>query len=385
MCRNWVIKFWTFFILGFFVFILPKNTYAKDYYVNPAGNDTNTGTQSSPFKTLSKGNSVLVAGDTLYVSGNYTTTLNITKSGNTSAPIKYIGQNLPKINVGSNASLSINIAADYVVVDGFDAFGGNSHGLYTTRKHIQILNNKIHGGAASNNGSGTTCTGSAQWGSGLKLAVGAEDILIKGNEVYENCGEGLAVTRGVNVRVENNVIRDNYSVNLYLDNSPFTTAIGNQSICTGTYLRDGNRPTAILLGNEFYDGWGSQSHDILVENNKTSGCNKAIRLYNPINGPMTNIIVRNNCYIGTVDSPFASAAGATLSNNVACGSTGGSPIPVPKVADMEPDGDVDGNDYLTLIASFGLTGSSGWIRSDIIRNGKVDIFDFNKLITNFGL
>lgn len=372
-------------ILGFCLLMLafPLSVSAADYYVNSSGNDSNSGTATAPFRTFSKANSILSPGDTLYVSGEYATTLNITKSGINGSPIKYIGLNYPKINVGSSSSLSINIAADYIVVQGFDAFGGTSHGLYTDKKHTQILNNKIHGGAASNNGLGTTCTGSAQWGSGLKLRVGAEDILIKGNEVYENCGEGIAVTRGVNVRVENNIIRDNYSVNLYLDNSPFTTAIGNQSICTGTYLRDGNRPTAILLGNEFYDGWGSQSHDILVENNKTSGCNKAIRLYNPINGSMTGLTVRNNCYTGTVDSPFVSVPGAVVSNNGFCGSIS-SPIPVSNVADLEPDGDVDGNDFNTLISNFGLTGSSGWIRSDILKNGKVDIFDFNKLISNFG-
>ncbi len=53
-------------------------------------------------------------------------------------------------------------------------------------------------------------------------------------------------------------------------------------------------------------------------------------------------------------------------------------------SDLEPDGDVDGTDYNTLVSNFGLTGILGWIRSDIIKNGIVDIFDFNKLITNFG-
>jgi hypothetical protein len=64
-----------------------------------------------------------------------------------------------------------------------------------------------------------------------------------------------------------------------------------------------------------------------------------------------------------------------------------SPIATPNynIADLEPDGDVDGNDYLTLVSKFGLTGILGWIRSDILKNGVVDIFDFNRLISNFGI
>lgn len=40
-------------------------------------------------------------------------------------------------------------------------------------------------------------------------------------------------------------------------------------------------------------------------------------------------------------------------------------------------------DYNVLIADFGKTGASGWIPADIIKNGKVDLFDYNILVTNF--
>ena len=35
-----------------------------NYYVSPTGSDTNSGTHGEPFKTITKGISVLVAGDT---------------------------------------------------------------------------------------------------------------------------------------------------------------------------------------------------------------------------------------------------------------------------------------------------------------------------------
>lgn len=62
-----------------------------------------------------------------------------------------------------------------------------------------------------------------------------------------------------------------------------------------------------------------------------------------------------------------------------------SSAPTYNTSDLEPDGDVDTEDFLTLVSNFGLTGILGWIRSDIVKNGAIDIFDFNKLISNFGL
>ena len=45
---------------------------ATTYYVATTGNDANPGTQSQPFATMTKGISVLQAGDTLYVrAGSY--------------------------------------------------------------------------------------------------------------------------------------------------------------------------------------------------------------------------------------------------------------------------------------------------------------------------
>ena len=41
-------------------------------------------------------------------------------------------------------------------------------------------------------------------------------------------------------------------------------------------------------------------------------------------------------------------------------------------------------DYNVLVGEFGKTGTPGWIKADIIKNGKVDEFDYNALVENFG-
>src|SRR5262245_14536553 len=43
--------------------------HAATYYVSPNGNDSSSGTQSSPFRTVNRGVSVLNPGDTLLVRG----------------------------------------------------------------------------------------------------------------------------------------------------------------------------------------------------------------------------------------------------------------------------------------------------------------------------
>jgi len=55
-----------------------------------------------------------------------------------------------------------------------------------------------------------------------------------------------------------------------------------------------------------------------------------------------------------------------------------------KQGDLNRDGRVDIFDYNILVADFGKTGTPGWIPSDINGNGKVDIFDYNILVENFG-
>ncbi|MBI3576604.1 hypothetical protein HY086_01020 [Candidatus Gottesmanbacteria bacterium] len=52
--------------------------------------------------------------------------------------------------------------------------------------------------------------------------------------------------------------------------------------------------------------------------------------------------------------------------------------------DLDNNGKVDIFDYNLLVANFGKTGVVGFTPADIDKNGKVDIFDYNILVGNFG-
>lgn len=55
-----------------------------------------------------------------------------------------------------------------------------------------------------------------------------------------------------------------------------------------------------------------------------------------------------------------------------------------KQGDLNGDGKIDIFDYNTMVTNFGKTGSNGFTPADINKNGSVDIFDYNILIGNFG-
>lgn len=383
-------------------FIISSPVHAIDYFVAPSGSDTNPGTStSSPFKTFSKANSKLVAGDTLNATGDYTTTLSITKSGTAAQPISYIGVNYPKLSVGGSTT-AINITGNYINVIGFDVSGGSSHVIYVDSKHVKIENNKVHNGVIGN-GESNNCLNN-QWGSGIKVKMGGEDIVIKGNSVYENCGEGIAVSRGSNVQVQNNIVRDNFSVNIYIDNSPNSSATDNNVSCTGTYLRDGRRPSGIVIGEEGYPGWGWNRHDNNVVNNIVNGCYQGIALWAPykgdagltipsgvnyqnglisgntvINGTSDsiqvrsinqNVIISNNTIYKAININTAAIPGVTMTNNIISNtppSPTASPTTIP--GDYNNDRHVNIFDYNILVAGY---------------KTLYTIFDYNTLVANYG-
>ncbi|HSL30314.1 MAG TPA: right-handed parallel beta-helix repeat-containing protein [Anaerolineales bacterium] len=281
------------------------------YYVSTTGNDSNAGSSTAPFKTFKKAVSVLRPGDTLQVmAGTYTESLRMTASGTASAPISVIG-NGAIVDMKALQTTAIKISGSYVILSGFEVIGALDAGIAIPGKYVTVSNNKVHDNVTEN-GIGT-CGTNDSWASALKVGVGGQNITIESNTVYNNCGEGIAVTRGVNVTVKNNTVYDNFAPNIYIDNSPYSTVQGNLVYCTGARLRrDGTRATGIGLGEELYSGWGAQMHDIMVSGNTVRDCGKGIGAFaSEVGGTFTNVtITRNN-----VPSGFARPIALSTSPN----------------------------------------------------------------------
>lgn len=203
------------------------------YYVATSGSDANSGSQASPFKTFSKAVSVMAPGDTVHVfGGSYTERLSISKNGAANAlltvkPVEgqkvvidqgmlsdkgiditgsYIhvsGIEVKNSKSGPDSGTCVNILGQYNTVSGLVVHDCQGHGIYTEGKHIIISGNTVYRSNLLNEAR------TSSWGSGIKVKVGGEDILIENNTVYHNYGEGIAVTRGINSIVRGNKVYDN--------------------------------------------------------------------------------------------------------------------------------------------------------------------------------
>jgi hypothetical protein len=225
-----------------------------------------------------------------------------------------------EVNASAATMRQLRISGNYIHVSGGEVSNGESHGVLITGKNVIVEGMRVHNGVTENGA--TKCSGTGGWGSAIKVQVGGENVVIRNNEVYENCGEGIGITRGVNVSVEGNRVWDNFSVNIYLDNSPNSRAVNNYIACGNpNYFR--NWPPAgpargVMIGIEYFSGWGNQAHDILVDGNTIEKCG-GVSLYKDTEmktQTLTNTTISNNVFIG-VPTPFVNVAGAIVFNNAA--------------------------------------------------------------------
>lgn len=315
------------------------------YYVSPIGNDANPGTSSAPFKTFAKANSVLTAGSTLNIyAGTYNEQLKISKSGTSSAwiTVKPLGgtvvidmKNAATFGVIVNASyvtisglevknsgdICVNLVGNNLTVDGMVVHECMNHGIHTNNSsQIKILNSRVYRTVLSN----ASRSLSSGWGSGIKVRV-SDGVLIQGNIVYNNYGEGLG-TRGTNLTIRANTVYDNFSVNIYT-NSENAIIERNFVYCkpNSGFERDGLPAAGISMGEEYFDGWGARLKNARVINNIVAFCKHGVR-YNGADdrltdGGLKNATIAYNTLYGSTNSALSivyesAQAGTLIANNI---------------------------------------------------------------------
>lgn len=277
-------------LLTLIFFFFEKN----DKYISPKGDDTFLCTWNMPCKTLKRASEIAKPGDVIHIlEGTYNEVLTISTSGTSNSKISFIGKNAIVRGIIINAS--------YIHVSGLEIVNSLSHGIIALKSNIVIENNQVHHGIIEN-GSGPVCGQEEEvsWGSGIKVERGAENIKITNNKVFNNCGEGIAVTMGDNIEVTKNMILDNYSVNIYIDNSSFVIVSENKINCSGQeYLRDNKPASGIAIGEEEYQGWGARRRDTLITNNLIDGCYEGIVSWAPEgeNGIERNLTIKGNTIV----------------------------------------------------------------------------------------
>ncbi len=239
----------------------PNNTLA--FYVSTTGNDANSGTISSPWRTIQHAANVALAGDTIYIRGGiYIESVTINVSGSATGGYitfqSYSGETA--IVDGTGLSVSgetglINIANhDYIKIVGLEIRNYSTSstanvpvGIWITGadSYIQILNNHIHDIKNSASGCNANALGLAAYGTNATTAI--NNLIIDSNQLDHltlGCSESLTVDGNVQYwTITNNVIHDNN--NIAID------AIGFEKVSSNTatdQARDG-----VISGNTIYN------------------------------------------------------------------------------------------------------------------------------------
>lgn len=281
--------------------------HGADYYVdtaNASASDSNPGTAASPWKTITKANQVLSAGDTVYIKqGTYTSYISPARSGTAGSPITYrnfgsdnvlITQNTHAVTLYSKSYITIQ-GLNFSNMDGFLDFETSSHNIVAYCKFDQMRNpgmwsgswlglssqyNWIHHCTFSNYGYFTTGTSGADWGTDFHIGDDYSTTDHSDYNLVENCtffhgGHDVLAVSGAH-----NVIRNNY-----LHNENWYQGFGERDIMTGGYancstrnLFEGNR--IAFTGNPSVLGAGSAGLNLCTYSN----------------------IVRFNCFYGCKES-----------------------------------------------------------------------------------
>lgn len=118
------------------------------YYVAPTGNNTNPGTQTQPFATITYAATRCVAGDTVHVAaGTYSTSVQTYTSGSAAAHITYISDTPWAAKIVGNSNDTWYNQGNYVDIVGFDITMGLSsgtHGINNYGSFVSIRKNHIH-------------------------------------------------------------------------------------------------------------------------------------------------------------------------------------------------------------------------------------------------
>lgn len=251
------------------------------YYVSTTGNDANSGTLASPFRTIRKGISSLSSGSILYIRGGtyferislslsnvtisgymdekiildgrgldpnlslYTYIVDITGSYDTIQNLELTYPKARGVRTGQNASH--NTLSGLIIHDMW-GLGIKSMGGYTTIQNNTIFNTVLSNQYQAN----------GDWSAALAIGdtttaqTGANSI-VRGNKVFENYGEGIITMYSDNALIENNIVYDNWAENIYLANSSHAIVRNNLTYYTlnKNYWRSSTRPDAgIMIADE---------------------------------------------------------------------------------------------------------------------------------------
>lgn len=333
---------------------IPKVPEDSVLYVDVNGVDSAAVDGNRPLRTIQKAVSIASPGTTVYVrGGTYYEQVRIRTSGRAGKPITlaaYPGEEviidgqyslppMPRsgpVDCGETADSGcynygalVRIEGDYITVQGLDIRHSQGVGLLINgAKGVIVKDSKIHDIRFApvrmkkvqdilfqNNdvwGGGNFAPYSRSMGDHMwpvaVFADNASHITYRGNRIFNNWGEGLSTGRtdAHHITIEDNIIYDNLSAQLYLHRAKNITAQRNFIYCSSdqTFWRNGMPSPAVSVNNEsqFADRTKLAVSDVDFINNVVVGCGRNFAVWTTTPGPK-NMRVANNTFVNAADVP----------------------------------------------------------------------------------
>jgi hypothetical protein len=304
----------------FSVLALSSVSWAATYYVSNSGNDSANGTTaSSPFKTISKVQSVVSAGDTVFFnSGDSWSASSGTSVLTPKGGVTYIGDSWGD---GTRATLVATGKLSRAVI----YFNSDDNTYETAVQGFHVNGNKklldlisiCHNGAVYNDLTGATkriqnCvahdTGSGNYYYGIIIAPNrgntVANVEIIDNEVYRTAWSAITVYpyfKGDTNRVRNVLIRNNY----------VHDTLGPQG--SHGIMMCGDRVDDVVIefnyientydyGLEFASKTAQGIHNIVAKNNIVTGCKRSVDFWIASPGNNFDVTLYGNILMNNRDS-----------------------------------------------------------------------------------
>ena len=238
---------------------------SQELYVSqPLGSDSNSGSESSPFKTINKAISESIPGTTilvmdgLYQNNNYGTGLNGTslnnspvvnfnQSGVTGSPItlKNLNGHSPKIQFDGAGGIKFPSGINNIVVEGFEIEGPSASITYEQAiadREYKILVSEDDDDNTSYNHN--YFSGKGIWGYGPH-----NNIIIRNNVVYNTPGSGIRFNDSDYITIENNTV---YNTTWWTSSASSAVVYAESISSEGD---NGSDIKMIMRGNIIYNNW----------------------------------------------------------------------------------------------------------------------------------
>jgi parallel beta-helix repeat protein len=386
MCKNNLRRIIRISIIGLIFFLLSPfiNTKANatTYYVSTSGNNSNNGTSlTTPYKTIQYAVWQMHPGDTIYVrAGIYNEHIYIDAawSGTAALPIIISGYNNERpiidgqytIPTGTDSGCDpqnptvcynytglIENYASYINIQNFEIIRSRGRGVNLINNHnFTVKNVWIHDvrGAGintstsydniiennriwlTNNYAPYDREATVLWSGGINIDC-STNIIISGNTVYNNWGEGILPMGSSNLTITNNISYDNYAVQIYSERTTNTKISNNLMYATNTapFLRGGNPPPCLAIADEDQFNDSLYSHGYTITNNLMMGCSVNFAFWGPslihTGSGLSGSLIANNTMVNAVSNNSTPKAiefdkglytGARFINNIVIQNTG---------------------------------------------------------------